>query len=438
MKALVRKLLKSFLCFFERNFIDQCELVKKIDDRLIKIEDTVNMLSRTQPKRGRKIKTVFLVHHATSWIATLPVAKTMSEDPRFETILVSLPHIHLMSKKNNLLEGEQEIHEMLDTQGFEHIRIKKDSLENTLPILKSINPDVIFRQTPWNHDLPSNLNAQSLSFIRICYIPYGYMTAAIEEKQYNQSFHQLCWRIFCPDQIDRELFHEYNVRKDEACIVTGYPKFDSLVSSEPCCWPIPHIDNATSIFKLIWAPHWSFKDEWLKFGSFSSSAPEMLRLAENLPYLQIVLRPHPVLTEYIEQSSPESFLGNFIKEWNKLPNTAFSRESDYGPLFASSDALLTDGVSFLSEYQLFDKPLIFIQRPDSIGFNKAGKRLLDGLYRISDTEPIEPLLLKLLNGEEEQHVKACRSVISKELRPYPGMAAQNIIDAIYDGLMNNY
>jgi hypothetical protein len=400
----------------------------RLEDTIFRLEDTINSISSSR-HFNQPIRVVFLVHHATSWLATNPVLEYLTNDSRFEVIAISLPHIKLMAFSHELC-GEDEIHKMLVAQNIKHIRISESEVSHALRIVKAIKPDVIFRQTPWSHDLPSSLDAESLSFTRICYIPYGYMTAAIEDKQFNQDFHQRCWRIFCPDEAHFKLAEKYCLINGINCVVTGYPKFDYLTDKPTQKWPINFKNEGSNNFKLIWAPHYSFMDNWLKFGAFDQTSATILNLARTNSNLQIVMRPHPAFLEYIDEAETGSEIEQFINEWNQLPNTFISREADYAPLFVASDALLTDGLSFLSEYQLFDKPLVFFERDDSIGFNSAGKNLLSGLYRLQKPEQIEPLLNKLMQGEEDDRIVDARSLVAKTIHPYPQQAASRIAEII--------
>ncbi|MCD2452746.1 CDP-glycerol glycerophosphotransferase family protein [Methylicorpusculum oleiharenae] len=433
-KALVLDWIRK-LARWACNFINIAETLNSLSKNLEvlkfsveRLEDTINTISSSR-NFNQPVRVVFLVHHATSWLATKPVLEHLTNDIRFEVIAISLPHIKLMAASHELC-GEEEIHKMLVSQNIKHIRISEGEISHALRVVKAIKPDVIFRQTPWPHDLPSSLDAESLSFTRICYIPYGYMTAAIEDKQFNQDFHQRCWKIFCPDEAHLKLAEKYCLINGINCVVTGYPKFDYLTDKSTKKWPINYANERSNNFKLIWAPHWSFMDNWLKFGAFSQTSATIFNLAKAKTNLQIVLRPHPVFLEYMDDAETGSEIEQFINEWNLLPNTFISREADYAPLFAASDALLTDGLSFLSEYQLFDKPLIFFEREDTIGFNSAGKNLLSGLYRLQKPEQIEPLLNKLMQGEEDDSIVDARCRVAKTIHPYPQQAASRIAEII--------
>lgn len=398
------------------------------------IEDSINLIAR-RDNTLKRIRVVFLVHHASSWPATLPVVRAMFKDHNFEPLVFSLPHIAYLDTANPLI-GETIVHEMLDDQSIPHFRIMPENISEALSLIKVLNPCLIFRQDPWETSLPQILSSQRLSFTRLCYIPYGYMAAAIQKHQFDMEFHRRCWRIFCPDEMHKQLYKKYNLLGDAMCVVTGYPKYDELLSCDKPFWPLANTTD-DSMYRIVWAPHHSLKDDWLNFGDFENTAPVMLNLAKSYSNVQIVLRPHPVFTERVDSLDSPSSILEFLSEWNKLPNTAYSREPEYAGLFLASDLLVTDGVSFLNEYQLFDKPLIFIERRDIIGFNEAGQQFLTGLYRITDYSKLESLILKILSGWEDSKIAAARKTNLDALRPFPGKAADNILQAILDGFNND-
>jgi hypothetical protein len=379
--------------------------------------------------KGEKLRVVFLAHHPTSWSATKPVVDAMLNDKRYEVTVVSLPHFYLMCR-GDVLDGEEFMHKILTEQKLPHIRISTESIGQCLTLLKRLKPHAIFRQTPWNHDLPVSLSGKNLSFTRLCYIPYGYMTAAIQEKQFNQEFHWFCYQIFWPDVVHLEMSQKYSMIKAVNGSVSGYPKFDHIT-----CATLKYTKNTDFEFHLIWAPHWSYEDGWLRFGALWETAEQMYSLAKENNMIKTTLRPHPVLLEKIK-TDPDIRLKEFIRKWEDLKNTSISEEADYVQLFAESDAMVTDGLSFLSEYQLLDKPIIFFSRHDSIGFNEAGIKLIDGVYKVQTRDELASRLVKIMNNEEDLDIVIRRREIAAAIQPYPGHAATNILEILYSKLMS--
>ena len=398
-------------------------------ERLERLEGAAQWNARAASRTGAgaPIRVLFLVHHATAWPAIRDIVDEMLQAGDFEPVLMSLPHHFPLV---NRLGGEAEVHAMLEQQGYKHIRLRDDDAASALDYVKQLAPSVIFRQAPWDADLPATLSAKHLAFARLCYVPYGYMTAAIEKQQFDQLMHRQCWRLFCPDDAHRALYAAHNALGDVNCRVTGYPKFDHLSRQvgQPGHWPIE--GGRADAYRLIWAPHFSSDSDPLKFGVFNRIAADMLTMAANNPSLEIVLRPHPALREAMSTARADSSLGRFLATWNKLPNTCFDNEAEYAELFAASHAMLTDGISFFSEYQLFDKPLVYFERADNVGFNAAGERLKDGMYCVRDFAEWTRRLQEFRAGIEDATIVAGRRRIAAELQPFPGAAARQIVEVI--------
>ena len=123
----------------------------------------------------------------------------------------------------------------------------------------------------------------------------------------------------------------------------------------------------------------------------------------------------------------------FLKLWQSQPNTAYVTGGDYGPLFAASDAMLTDGVAFLVEYQLFDKPLIWLDSGQHIGFNSIGQHALNGLHTAKSASDalnvIDEIRKRTVDPLQESRAEVIRS-----LMPYAGVSAERVLTAIREGL----
>lgn len=353
----------------------------------------------------------------------------MNRAPDFDPVVVSLPHRFPGSAS---FGGEEAVHLLLTHEGVPHLRCPSAD-DTALTMVMSLTPSLVFRQAPWDDDLPPSLSTRSLDFVRLAYVPYGLMTAAIEDKQFDQEFHRACWRIFAPVPGHCELAAAHSQVAASNCVVTGYPKFDELVSAaaEPGLWPIEPREGTR--LRLIWAPHFSRSGDWLRFGAFDLVAGPLLQWTAEHPDVDVVLRPHPALLEEMREAPDDSDLGRFRFAWDQLPNTAVSSEADYSRLFAASDVLLTDGLSFLSEYQLFDKPVVFFERSDHVGFNEIGQVLLQGLYRVESIDPMIEMLETMLEGFDDPLAPARREVVA-QVHCYPGEAATRILTEIRHGL----
>ena len=411
--------------------------------RLRELGATLDLVARAQiPRRGRPIRVLFLVHLVQAWDSLADVHAAMVDDPDFEPIVASLPRRHPAC---TAFGGEADVHEGLEAAGVPHLRFSMADSWEALAIVKAIAPDVIFRQSPWDADLPPAFHTGELGFARLCYVPYyglqiterharGAQTVDLHS---DSPFHRACWRIFCEGEDIRREHRATAVLQGMNVVATGHPKLARLARAarEPGVWPIGRGADRPRAFRLVWAPHHAIGDGWLDFGTFDRTHRDMLNWAGEASDIDFVLRPHPLLFDGIRVSggAAAEALDRFIADWNALPNTAIDDLSDYARLFAASDALVTDGVSFIVTYQFFDKPLVFIERPDHVPFNALGERAVSSVERVADVEAARRLVDGWRSGHAEDRFAAARTTFVRSLLPASDPAAA-ILGAIRSGL----
>lgn len=418
------------------------QLLKNLDARfqgtvshhVHQISQTLNLIARRQTRANQSIRCVFLVHHIAVWDALVNVYQAMADAPDFDPIVITLPHCF---NKERTFTGETAVHDALQTAGIPHLRFNMANSFEGLDTLKVLEPDIIFRQSPWDADVPPAFATSEINFARLCYVSYGYQTIQKDSvgSHYDadQTYHRACWRIFCMSEKNLALIANNSLLRGRNAVLTGYPKFDRLVEakSRPF-WPI---DRGKRHFRVIWGAHHSVKqDEWDGFGMFPLIFREMLEWARRNQDVEIAFKPHPMLFESCAQGLlTREAMNRFKTDWQTLPNTAFVEGGDYGPLFAASDAMISDGISFFSEYQLFDKPLVYLDSQKHSKFNPAGAVLLQGMYRAVTLKDALSYLAQFKQDGKDPLKEARQSVI-REIMPYPGESANRILAAIRVGL----
>jgi hypothetical protein len=242
----------------------------------------------------------------------------------------------------------------------------------------------------------------------------------------------MCWRVFYPDQAHLDLHRENAQRGVTNAVVTGYPKFDRLLETgrDGGRWPI---NRGKKSYRVIWAPH-HLCQNGLDFGTFHQNYQQALEWVRDNPEIEVVLKPHPLLFEReADGVIPKQALLEFKAAWCALPNAAFVEGNRYGPLFAASDAMITDGLSFFSEYQLFDKPLIYLDSQRHIGFNRAGQGLLEGMYRVTSFGEAISLIDRFRQGGGDT-LRDARARVLDRIYLNRGRAAEKVVEEIRRGL----
>jgi len=415
--------------------------IEALQNDVYNVKQVANLIAMRQ-RPGRNIKVVFLVHNIGAWDSIADVLAAMQQADDFIPIVAS---INRKFPGDETFGMEPLTHARLDEMGIPHIRLGMENSFEALDILKTIAPDIIFRQSQWDQDFPPALRTAELRFTRLCYVSYEILSMVETPHSgmvpgTDTIFHRSCWLIFCAVESVVTRFSTTAVRQSSNVICTGHPKVERLIrKGERPYWPIVHPDkNEThqkkGTTKILWSAHHSIGNDWIRFGLFPTIYRDMLAWAESSPDVEIVFSPHPgclkatVSRGYLSQQELDDFLG----KWNALPNTAVLREGDYAQVMAASDCLICDGLSFLMEYQLFNKPVIFLERKDHVAFTDDGQRIIEGTHRVSTLDEAKALAARFKDGYPDPLYK--KQIDNAQWLKAYGNAAQNILAAIRNGM----
>jgi hypothetical protein len=304
------------------------------------------------------------------------------------------------------------------------------------PIMRTLQPDVIFRQSQWDNDYPWAFRTEMLASTRLCLVPYE-MFSLVEPlgaaESFNMSldsrFHRACWRVYCANDLVLS-----EAKKTTLCgrnwQVTGHPKFEYLTQAKPW-WP----SNLNSEKRVVWSAHHSIGHGWNDFGMFPKMIDEMIAVARDSVDIDFVFMPHPGLMGALGNGiSDMSFeqAKHKLDEWNSLPNTAIYEGSEYGGLLKSAGVVITDGLSMLSEPQVVGTPVVFTEREGHIPFNKIGETVIAGVHKSHSFDEAIAITLMLASGASDDLAPIQQQVMSK-LFPYQN-ASERIVEDLFAGL----
>ncbi|VWB73856.1 CDP-glycerol glycerophosphotransferase family protein [Burkholderia lata] len=429
--------LESGAAQFDADFQKLCADIRLLDGRIDAVQSTVQLVARRSSFGRRRIRCAFLIHNTAAWDALADVVEGMRNHPRFEVFVYSIDRRFPGAVGYG---GESEVSEELDRLGVVHRRLGTERTPDGLGLLRSTEPDLIFRQSPWDFDIPDMFSTRNINFARICYIPY-YATVLVERHETHaenspdfhtdMEFHRSCWRIFCDSEFHKSLFDATATRGDDNVVVSGNPKFDRLLrlgSTHPH-WPVGEADRRRGT-RIIWAPHHSVTDDWLGFGTFVWTYEAMLEWARQDDGCEFVMKPHPALFDRLKDANliDDAALAEFMHAWAEMPNTVTIQDSSYAELFAASDCLITDGISFIAEYQLFEKPLIFIDSGRHAAFNEIGAAALDGVHSVTSIDDARAAVEALKRGDLPSKSAQQRAFVTQHLNANRGTSAQFIVE----------
>ena len=414
-----------------------CADIRLLDGRIEAAQSTVQLVARRSSPGRRRIRCAFLIHNTAAWDALADVVEGMRDHPRFEVFVYSIDRRFPGAVGYG---GESEVSEELDRMGVVHRRLGAERTPDGLGLLRSMEPDLIFRQSPWDFDIPDMFSTRNINFARICYVPY-YATVLVERHETHaenspdfhtdMEFHRSCWRIFCDSDFHKSLFDVTATRGDDNVVVSGSPKFDRLLrlgATHPH-WPVGDAGRRRGT-RIIWAPHHSVTGDWLGFGTFVWIYEAMLDWARQDDGCEFVMKPHPALFDRLKDANliDEAAVAAFMQAWAELPNTATIQESGYAELFAASDCLITDGISFIAEYQLFEKPLIFIDSGRHAAFNEIGAAALEGAHVVTRIDDARVAVDALRRGDLPAKSAQQRAFVARHLNANRGTSAQFIVE----------
>ena len=372
------------------------ERLDELRASLEQLHATTNMVAR-RSHRASRMRVLFLVHYMEAWDSIADVVELMLAADDFEPIVASLPR-RLPGSSD--FSHEDVTHARLTALEIPHIRLDGTSL--AADAVKQLDPDLIFRQSQWDRDIPPAFSATSLRFSRLALVPYEMCNLlenppsgpAINDSATDSIFHRSSWAVFCANDFVKARAAEHSPSTGaRQFVVTGHPKYDRLRQSIANA-PIP----TDRPYTILWSAHHSIGDNWSRFGLFPVMAPEMIEWATSRPGWRFVFSPHPSLLTVMAGRRPPltpAAVEEFWRLWADLPNTEVftgGETGTYGTLLANSDVCVTDGLSMLVEYQIANKPLIHVAREGHRPFNEIGDIARRGFHTVTSTEEARELI----------------------------------------------
>ncbi len=388
---------------------------------------------------SKPIRVVFLTFYFEAWDAFDAIYKQMKADDRFDPIVISMPRKLTGYEK---FQDEELVSSYLDSIHIEHERFQFKKSKDGLARLRELSPDYIFLNYPWQRNYKKNYQIEKLiEFTKVCYVPY-FSTSLVNEPgvqgvalhQYTQVTHELAHLVFLQDADTKAAF-DANGRADHA-FLTGTPKIDALLEAKDKVapvWPIERtLPDGSKPLRVIWAPHHSYGVSWLNFGHFTKQRKPMLDYAKSHPEIDVVLRPHPFLFGTLtgRDLMTAEDLKSWREAWDALPNTFTDIDGPFTSLALASDALITDGVSFIAEYPLVTKkPAIFWEKPGHWEFSNLGDIAEQSSVVVSSMAEVEDVL-DLVKNDSLPNRQAEIDALVKAVRPSKKSAANSIVDLV--------
>ena len=387
-------------------------------------------------KGKQTVKVVFFVHQDAIWKYD-SIFRCMQNHTRFHPVIAVIPYINYGFK--NMLAEMNKTYNAFVNKGYETVKTYDEISQKWLNIKKELNPDLIFFTTPFRITKPQYLVNNFTDRLTV-YVPYGFMCANIQSEQFNQALHNTVWRCFYETAVHKQLAQKYASNKGKNVVAAGYPDCDIFIDKNYI--PVDNWKNKNpNIKRIIWAPHHTLEAnaKLYCYSTFLRYYDFMFDLLEKYKgQLQIAFKPHPILKLKLFEHPDWGIekTENYYKKWNNHPYGQLE-ESDYKDLFITSDAMIYDSISFLSEYCYTAKPALFLVNNNKVKemFNEFGKQVFELSYMAySEDDILNFIQQTVFDNINPLHEKRLNFVKQVLIPQGDKTATQNIIDYLVDTL----
>ncbi len=341
----------------------------------------------------RKIRVGFLVSEEAKW-TNQNLYNEFKCDKHFEPFIL-LTYFSRPQGEYSPEEFYKKTRDFFKQQGIK-IYNTYDVIKKAHKNLNKYRADIIFYQQPWmiaNIQKPNTVFNKSL----LCYVPYCFysMNSYIN---YLAKFHGIMWKYFVETDLHKTEYKTLYGANN--CCVSGSTKLDNFQYLDK--------EKSESHWKtkdkkrIIYAPHHSFVDNFHEVATFLENGNFILNLAKSHPETEWIIRPHPLFVDRIIRNSimTEDEINEYFEEWKKIGR--ISKSENYYEMFLSSDLLITDCISFLTEYALTLKPVIHLRKnKQKDEFNSIVKKLDTGYYQVYSNEELEKIFNSLIKDNND-------------------------------------
>ena len=358
------------------------------------------------------------------------VYELMSKDTRFRTSIILSPLKSFSNEQKK--EDIQTLKRFFESKGIPYCD-STEWTENEFNIRESLKPDILFYTQPYGKIYGNQLDSIYYSDKLLCYISYG-TGIALEPWSVNSLFQNIGWKIFYDTKAFKRAAEVLTYNRAKNVFVCGNPNADDFLKKQ-------HSDvwkpQDTIKKRIIWAPHYTIEQSHLLHrGSFLWLCDFMLELAKNYSdRIQIAFKPHPRLRSvlYSYPGWGKERTDEYYEQWGTRLNCQFE-SSGYIDLFMTSDAMIHDSSSFMSEYLYANKPVMFTtQIIDDVRapMKEFGLAALDAHYIGKTCEDVKCFVEKVVLGGNDTMSPKRKEFYDKYLLPPNGKTVgQNVYDEI--------
>lgn len=404
---------------------------KLIDDASKKHEIAIQKIRQ----KSGPIKVVFFALMDSVWKYDV-LYQLMDRDSRFNPVILVCPVVNYGI--DNMLYNMNNAYNRFKASGYNVVKSYDIETDRYVDVREQLNPDVIFYTNPYKGLIDDRYFITEYPDILTCYVHYTIATSNKYEYDHNQLLQNLVWRFYVETDFSKRMSEFYSRNKGENVLLTGYTGTDSYITDrikERCC-PWRYSDRRLK--RIIWAPHHTITDyTFVNYSTFLSYYDFMFEMAEKYKYkIQIAFKPHPLLKNRLEIMWGKEVTANYYNRWNEIEN-GICADGAYEDLFITSDAIMHDCGSFISEYLFTGNPALHLDNgvPYSTSFNDLTQECLKYYYKAKTKEDIENFILNVIDGNDPLKDQRVKFVSDNLMPPHGKLASENIIDDLVKQLI---
>lgn len=379
-------------------------------------------------KGKEKLTVAFYLINASVWKLD-ELFRLMMHNERFEPIIILCP----LTAFNNEEHRNRElniIEQFVKDKGYPYVNTQLEC-GHWLDVKNTIKPDINFFTTPYPYNTMPQYYVLNFPDSLNCYVTYSSMNFWDFQWELNRPFHNYIWRYFAENDQIKSYMETAGFYKGKNCFVSGFPVFDAYLRAD---YKPKQSWKHDQPIRIIWAPHHTIDDcKVLQYSNFLQIAEPMVELSNKLAdKVQFAFKPHPMLRPKLEQVWGKERTDKYYDGWDKSLNTQLEA-GGYVDLFYTSDAMIFDSSSFITEYVYADKPSLFINKKNTENMlNDFGKEAM-GCHQDAQTiENIEDFINNVIAGQDQYKSKRSE-FIDTYIKPYnTPSASQNIINHIVE------
>lgn len=397
------------------------QMIRPIVEKVLRMIYRYSIKSKVKKLKGKEqIKVLFVLNDLSKWKSERLYLEMLA-NKRFE------PIIGLTIRRGDSVSSFSQkvvtLIEYLNQKKYKYIELNRTIQPN---------PNIVIYTEPYGEVVPINQSIFAYWNSLFVSINYSCHTTHLDIDYFTR-LHECAWIDCYESKSAAQDAFKYIGKKRESIKLTGLPMFDQL--KDPAV-SNPWRRQEKQKKRIIWAPHHSLglsKAETIVYGNFLEYYQLMLDIAtEYEDEIQFAFKPHPLLKEKLESIWGKSKTNAYYEKWNNLSNGQLELGA-YQDLFKNSDALIHDCSSFIVEYQLLNKPVLFIVKDEENilkDMNNFGKQAFYTQTLGYTKDDVKKFIELLIEGKDDMKEKRMKFIEEDIVDTTEVSACKKIIDEI--------